>query len=210
MSGKILVICLFSITFALLAACGGSSHKPTQTTGGAITQEPGASNESTLPVVTATENIDNWKIYKDGFGIVSFRYPNIVDIDVSKSDTYDEATIFHVRLLTREKWRASFMIVRYGSSSKSTLELMSRAELGDNDKTLVFGTCPFTMKTGECLELTDQKAWMSMYDLLPIQTKYFMRFGRMLYGVALNQDATFDITRGIGPQILSTLELKPE
>lgn len=209
MSGKTLAVCLFSIVFALLVACGGSSHKSTQTTGGAFTQVPGGHDEL-LPVVTATENIDSWKIYKDGFGIVSFRYPHVVDIDVSKSDTYDGATVFHVRLITNEKWQASFMITRYGSSSERSLELMSRAELGDNDKTLVFGTCPFTMKTGECLELTDQTSWMNKYDLLPIQIKYFMRFGRMLYGVALNQEATFDITQGIGPQILSTIELKPE
>jgi len=108
-----------------------------------------------------------------------------------------------------EKEMAGFAVTKlsmfYGESFENSLHDM----LKDNQKMIKFGKCQFTISGGDCLKLIDQEEWIKKTDNFPIQTSYFILLSNNIFGISWGQNGTFDIVRGVGPQILSTFKLTP-
>lgn len=182
---------LLLLVLPLLAACGGSTKKPV----------------STLPVIPATASTADWEDFQDGW-----LSGKIKDLDLHK-DTYetDPGNILHLEFENDGELYAGFAVIRYEKvASANDVEASVRDQLGDAGKRLVFSPCSFTLTSGSCLELTNQKRWLEQPDVHPVYVRWFIQEGSRLYGISPSQSATFNIMKGIGPQILSTFKFEKE
>lgn len=187
MSFRILGSLLLIAMVSLLQGCGKAKSTPG------------------LPVIAVTADTANWTVFEEGAEWLSLKVP---DFKVQSDRDPDNI----VRLeFARDELVSGFAVVRYEETASSgDIETSVRDQLGDTKKLLRFVPCSFKPENGSCVELADQKRWLDQPDSIPIYIKYFIQAGSRLYGIALSQNPSFNFTKGIGPQILSTLKLGTE
>jgi hypothetical protein len=161
-----------------------------------------------LPVIPAEDNTSDWRTYRNREAGVTFQAPHTMEVKTDYSILDNGSVLVRIKLTEQKGKAASFAIVRYPVvASHGDVRTAVRDMFEDNTGLLKFGACPFKTSM-PCAVITDDADWLRQTGR-PIYIQFFMKGGQNLYGIALSQ-ATFDITSGIGPQIIGTIRPETE
>lgn len=145
---------------------------------------------------------------------IKFKYPSNWKIQSSNQADSSESTNY-LTFQTGKKDKsgnpqhASMAIERWDDASNEPLSNIVPVDLHDSEHLLKFGSCPFTNpNVVECLEITDQAAWVAA-GYLPVQTSTFFRVNGAVYAVSWGQTDNFDFQATQGQTILRTMTFNP-
>ena len=148
--------------------------------------------------------------YQNATVPIKFKYPSNWVVR-SSQQTDGSGTTYYLNFTSGTKdesaspRHASMAIERWINPANDSLSQVAPVDLDDSQHLLKFGPCSFSNTNAvECLEITDQTAWVAA-GYLPVQTSTFFRVNGAVYAVAWGQTDNFNFQATEGQNILRTM-----